>query len=174
MLVQLWRPSSVTDRRISLACYAILVVSLTANAASGFFWIRQKDQTIGHTSRNAQATTSGRQASEPSTVPAMPERVSLISIIANPQQYFGKSISIVAYSMPDTVHPHLYLHKEDFDKSLDSNSIPAEFTDDFSDKGREGYFLVDGTFEELVLSSGARRAVAPMGILRIARARRWP
>jgi hypothetical protein len=80
---------------------------------------------------------------------ADPEVVSLIRLIAAPQQYDGKRVVVIGVPRIDFESYGLYLHKEDFDQGLTKNAlwivVPNGKDDEW--KALEGqYVLVDGTF----------------------------
>jgi hypothetical protein len=75
--------------------------------------------------------------------------VSMIQLIANPQQYDGTPIRLIAFLNLEFEGNALYLHREDFDKSLPSNAIWISLTDQQargSKKLSGGYVLVEGIF----------------------------
>ena len=75
--------------------------------------------------------------------------VSMIQLIANPQQYDGTSIRLMAFLNLEFEGNALYLHREDFEKSLPSNAIWISLTDQqarTSARFSKGYVLVEGVF----------------------------
>lgn len=75
--------------------------------------------------------------------------VSMIQLIANPQQYDGKPIRVMAFLHLEFEGNALYLHREDFDKSLLSNAVWISLDDQqirTSKKFSGGYVLVEGVF----------------------------
>ncbi|MFB9245123.1 hypothetical protein IV454_22240 [Massilia antarctica] len=75
--------------------------------------------------------------------------VSMIQLIANPQQFDGKSIRLIAYLNLEFEGNALYLHREDFDKALSSNAVWISLDDNqvrTSKKLSGGYVLVEGIF----------------------------
>ncbi|KRB98283.1 hypothetical protein [Duganella sp. Root198D2] len=75
--------------------------------------------------------------------------VSMIQLIANPQQYDGKPIRVMAFLNLEFEGNALYLHREDFDKSLLSNAVWISLDDQqvrTSKKFSGGYVLVEGVF----------------------------
>lgn len=75
--------------------------------------------------------------------------VSMIQLIANPQQYDGKPNRVLAFLKLEFEGNALYLHREDFDKSLLSNAVWISLDDQqirTSKKLSGGYVLVEGVF----------------------------
>lgn len=73
----------------------------------------------------------------------------MIQLIANPQQYDGKPIRVMAFLHLEFEGNALYLHREDFDKSLLSNAVWISLDDQkirTSKKFSGGYVLVEGIF----------------------------
>jgi len=52
-----------------------------------------------------------------------PTDVSVVQLIANPQQYDGKQVRLIAFLNLEFEGNALYLHREDFDKSI----LPTQF-----------------------------------------------
>jgi hypothetical protein len=75
--------------------------------------------------------------------------VSMIQLIANPQQYDGSPIRLIAFLNMEFEGNALYLHREDYEKSMPSNAIWISLTDQQLNKSKKlsgGYVLVEGTF----------------------------
>jgi len=75
--------------------------------------------------------------------------VSMIQLIANPHQYEGKPIRVTAFLNLEFEGNALYLHREDFDRSIISNAVWISLEDDqlrMSRKLSGGYVLVEGIF----------------------------
>jgi hypothetical protein len=73
----------------------------------------------------------------------------MIQLIANPQQYDGTPIRLIAFLNLEFEGNALYLHREDFEKSLPSNAIWISLTDQQAHTSRKfskGYVLVEGIF----------------------------
>jgi hypothetical protein len=73
----------------------------------------------------------------------------MIQLIANPQQYDGKPIRVLAFLNLEFEGNALYLHREDFEKSLLSNAVWVSLSDQqalTSKKLSGGYVLVEGIF----------------------------
>lgn len=75
--------------------------------------------------------------------------VSMIQLIANPQQYEGKPIRVIAFLNLEFEGNALYLHREDFDRSILSNAVWISLDKEqvcTSRKLSGGYVLVEGIF----------------------------
>lgn len=73
----------------------------------------------------------------------------MIQLIANPEQYDGSPIRVIAFLNLEFEGTALYLHREDYEKSLASNAIWISLTDqqvNSSKKLSRGYVLVEGVF----------------------------
>jgi len=84
-----------------------------------------------------------------SAEPSELKDVSMIQLIANPQQYDGKPIRVIAFLNLEFEGNALYLHREDFDKSLLSNAVWISLDDlqiRTSKKFSGRYVLVEGVF----------------------------
>jgi hypothetical protein len=85
------------------------------------------------------------------TAAASPEiqDVSMIQLIANPQKYDGLPIRLIAFLNLEFEGDALYLHREDYEKSLPVNAIWISLTDKQANASKKlsgGYVLVEGTF----------------------------
>jgi hypothetical protein len=78
------------------------------------------------------------------------QSVSLIHLIANPEQWDGKKMLLNGYLHLEFEGDALYLHKEDYDQSIYSNSIWVNLPRDMTEMQRkavnDGYVLCEGTF----------------------------
>jgi hypothetical protein len=77
------------------------------------------------------------------------QNVSLIQLIANPRQYDGSPVRVVAFLHLEFEGNALYLHREDYEKSLFSNAIWISLTDRQETSAKKisgGYVLVEGIF----------------------------
>lgn len=75
--------------------------------------------------------------------------VSLIQLIANPEKYDGLPVRVFAFLHLEFEGDALYLHQEDYKKSLPMNAVWIALTDgqtNASKKFSGGYVLVEGTF----------------------------
>jgi hypothetical protein len=75
--------------------------------------------------------------------------VSMVQLIANPQQYDGTAIRLIAFLNLEFEGDALYLHREDFEKSIPLNGIWISLTDQQAHASKKlsgGYVLIEGTF----------------------------
>jgi hypothetical protein len=101
---------------------------------------------------------------------ADPVDVSLLQLIATPEQYSGKRVRVIGFCHLEFEGNGLYVHREDYERAIYKNAIWLEVGVDrrgLSDQ----YVLVEGTFDardkgHLDLFSGSLTAVTRM--------LRWP
>lgn len=80
---------------------------------------------------------------------SQPVQVSMLQLIATPERYDGKTIRVTAFLHLEFEGNALYLHREDYENALVSNSIAIEFTDTeamTSKKYQNSYVLMEGRF----------------------------
>lgn len=75
---------------------------------------------------------------------------SLIALIASPDRYDGKIVRVIGFPNIEFEGDALYLHKEDYNKSLTKNAVAVSI----SDKGRlrrfnQKYVIIEGVFEKI-------------------------
>lgn len=72
-----------------------------------------------------KAAARGRVAarSKPPTAVEEPHNVSMIQLIANPDQFEGKRVRLAGYANFESEGDALYLHREDFDATLLPNAV---------------------------------------------------
>ncbi len=58
----------------------------------------------------------------------IPENVSLIKLIANPEKYDGKRIQVIGYLNLQFEGNAIYLHEEDYKKHISENSFWVNFS----------------------------------------------
>lgn len=78
-----------------------------------------------------------------------PRNVSMIQLIASPQQYEGVNVRLIAFLNLQFEGDALYLHHEDYDRGIWSNAIGIDLTDSQRSgfvKLSGGYVLVEGIF----------------------------
>jgi uncharacterized membrane protein YcgQ (UPF0703/DUF1980 family) len=75
------------------------------------------------------------------------EYVSIISLIANPEKYYGKRVSVTGYMITEFEGTAIYLSREDFDNRIYKNSIFLLIGkgSDYQYYNKE-YVTLDGTF----------------------------
>lgn len=77
---------------------------------------------------------------------AQSESVSIINLIANPEKYYNKRVSIRGYYINDFEGTAIYLNREDYEHNIDQNSIFLILNySDFQFLHKE-YITVDGIF----------------------------
>lgn len=93
--------------------------------------------------------------------------VSMVQLIANPQQYDGAHIRLIAFLNLEFEGNALYLHREDFEKTLPLNAISISLSDKQLRSGAKlsgGYVIVEGVFSmndkgHLAMFSGSLQQV---------------
>jgi hypothetical protein len=109
-----------------------------------------------------------------------PKDVSMIQLIADPQRFDGQAIRIIGFLRLEYEGNAVYLHREDFEKSILQNGIWIDLTDSqlrSSSKLNNGYVLVEGTFSSsekghLGLWPGSLRQVSRLSNWSVDRSRR--
>jgi hypothetical protein len=73
--------------------------------------------------------------------------VSIIRLIASPEEYDGKHVNVVGFLKVEFEGNAIYLHREDYVKALTENAIQLDMPDSkvFLKYDRQ-YVLVEGTF----------------------------
>ena len=75
--------------------------------------------------------------------------VSMIQLIANPEQYDAKPIRLIAFLNVEFEGDALYLHREDFERGMLANAVAISLTDRQARVARHlnrGYVIVEGVF----------------------------
>lgn len=78
-----------------------------------------------------------------------PLAVSLVQLIANPEDYDGKFIRVIGFFRMEFEGDAIYLHQEDYKHALTCNGLWIDVTDDIRNRQAEfdqKYVLVEGTF----------------------------
>ncbi|MCA6421975.1 MAG: hypothetical protein IM568_04030 [Flavobacterium sp.] len=77
------------------------------------------------------------------------EYVSIINLIANPEKYYGKRVSVTGYMITEFEGTAIYLSREDYDNRIYKNSIFLLIGkgNDYQYYNKE-YVNLDGTFME--------------------------
>ncbi len=79
-----------------------------------------------------------------------PQRLSLVQLIANPEKYDGKLVSVVGFlSFGGVDGDGLYLHKVDYDNGIDANCLAVDRTKQMlreREKLYDNYVLIVGVF----------------------------
>lgn len=80
-----------------------------------------------------------------------PLQVSVIQLVANPEKYDGKFVTVVGFLVMDSEGDGLYLHQEDHIHGIDANSVPLDRTHEMT-RNREkldaSYVLITGTYKK--------------------------
>ena len=77
------------------------------------------------------------------------ESVSLIQLIANPNDYDGKFVSVIGFVSLEFEGKAVYLHQDDYKHGIWKNGLWIDVTDDILRKRRtfdQKYVLVEGMF----------------------------
>lgn len=77
---------------------------------------------------------------------------SIINLIATPEKYHNKRVRVIGYLNLEFEGNAIYLHTEDYKKSITANGLWVTFTDESWEKIKKyrfnkSYFLVEGTFD---------------------------
>ena len=77
--------------------------------------------------------------------------VSIINLISTPEKYHHKEIRLIGYLNLEFEGDAIYLHKEDFDRSIVSNAFWVNFSKEITktqkDKCSKKYVIIEGTFD---------------------------
>lgn len=78
--------------------------------------------------------------------------VSIINLISTPEKYHNKRIQVIGYLNLEFEGNAIYLHKEDYKKSIASNGFWVDFTEESwtninNFKINKCYVLIEGTFD---------------------------
>jgi len=105
---------------------------------------------------------------------AEPTDVSVINLIATPERYNGKLVRIIGYLNLEFEGNALYLHKEDYDRSLLKNGIWIDMPrKDFIEKTKEfskHYVVIEGIFD---MSDTGHMGLFSGSLTKITRLDRW-
>src|SRR5476651_1122654 len=78
------------------------------------------------------------------------KEISLISLIATPDKYEGRSIRVIGYLHLEFEGNVLYLHKDDYNNAIDKNAIWVEVKRSAMDslkKYSDHYVIMEGIFD---------------------------
>lgn len=112
--------------------------------------------------------------SQTSPAPPSPSVVSVIQLIATPEKFDGKVVSLIGFLRLQYPEGYLlYLHKEDYDHALLENALWVDATEEMS-KSREKlelkYVKIVGTFRS---GHEKRNLYSPGGITEIKSCQFW-
>src|ERR1035437_3918365 len=97
----------------------------------------------------AQQTNRGYFVPGPIEEARVPN-VSIVQLIADPQQYEGKRIHIIGYLRLEFEGDAIYLHREDFEQGIPENAIwinaPKALTNEQREAVNNSYVLCTGVF----------------------------
>jgi hypothetical protein len=95
-------------------------------------------------------------------------------VIANPEKYDGKTISVVGFLRLEFEGNEIYLHQEDYTHAIYKNGLWVELTQELKNKAEElnmHYVLLSGTFDS---GHKGNRSLASGSITNITQAKAWP
>lgn len=78
-----------------------------------------------------------------------PSFVSLVQLIANPNEYHGRLVLVIGFCHLEFEGNAIYLHREDFEQGIYKNGLWLDVEDILSintSKLSDGYILVEGVF----------------------------
>lgn len=78
---------------------------------------------------------------------------SIINLIATPEKYHNKRVRVIGFLNLDFEGNAIYIHKEDYRKSISKNGLWVTFTDESWKKIKKhrynkSYFIIEGTFDK--------------------------
>jgi hypothetical protein len=111
---------------------------------------------------------------------AEPINVSMIQLIADPQRFDGQTIRVIGFMRLEFEGNAVYLHREDYERSVLQNGVWIELTDSqlkTSAKLNNGYVIIEGTFSakergQLGIWSGSIQKISRLGSWSVDRRRR--
>jgi hypothetical protein len=85
---------------------------------------------------------------KPREIKARPksENISIISLIANPEKYYGKRVTVSGYMSSEFEGTAIYLSRDDFDNRINKNAIFLLIDSDNYRFYHKEYVTLDGTF----------------------------
>jgi hypothetical protein len=100
-----------------------------------------------------------------------PTRVSLVQLIANPQEYDGKFVRVIGFVSVEHEGTAVYLHQEDYKYDITENAVWLDIDFQRNKKFDQRYALIEGTFD--AKHSGHKRLFS--GSLKdVKRLQLWP
>jgi hypothetical protein len=103
-----------------------------------------------------------------------PEEVSLLQLIATPEKYNGKNISVVGFLRVEFEGNALYLHQEDYEQRIHKNSVWLGFEPKAIEEAKSlsmHYVFLVGTFDSV---DKGHRAMFSGSIKQIGDLMIWP
>lgn len=102
-----------------------------------------------------------------------PINVSMIQLIANPQEFNGRTVRVTAFLRLEFEGDALYLHEEDFKKGIPQNGVAIDLSEsqlrNFA-KLNNGYVLVEGIFNA---GEGGHFDTFPGTLQKVSRLSNW-
>jgi hypothetical protein len=106
--------------------------------------------------------------------PGQPEDVSLVQLIANPDQFDGKLLRVIGFFCLQVEGDALYLHREDYEYSIFKNGISVDVTSPEITSQRKAlhahYVLLEGVFNS---KWQGHQAMWSGSLMKIRRAMPW-
>lgn len=100
--------------------------------------------------------------------------VSIVQLIADPKKFDGQLIRVIGFLHLEFEGNAVYLHQEDYERSIFQNGIWIELTESqakSSVKLNNGYVLVEGQFSA---SEKGHLDIWPSSLQRISSLNKWP
>ena len=76
-----------------------------------------------------------------------PTRVSLVQLIANPQEYDGKFVRVIGFVSVEHEGTAVYLHQEDYKYDITQNAVWLDIDLQRHKKLDQRYAIIEGTFD---------------------------
>jgi hypothetical protein len=76
-----------------------------------------------------------------------PTRVSLVQLIANPQEYDGKFVRVIGFVSVEFEGTAVYLHQEDYKYEITQNGLWLDLDVERNKKVDQRYAIIEGTFD---------------------------
>lgn len=99
-----------------------------------------------------------------------PGDVSIIQLITNPQQFDGKLVRVIGFMHLEFEGDAVYLHREDFEYSMEKNSLAIELSDSQGRSWRklnDHYVIVEGRFSATAQGHFGTRAGSLQDVIRL-------
>jgi hypothetical protein len=99
-----------------------------------------------------------------------PRDVSIIQLITNPQQFDGKLVRVIGFMHLEFEGDAIYLHREDFEYSMEKNSLAIELSDSQGRSWRklnDHYVIVEGRFSATAQGHFGVRAASLQDVIRL-------
>jgi hypothetical protein len=74
-------------------------------------------------------------------------RVSLVQLIANPQDYDGKFVRVIGFVSVEFEGTAVYLHQDDYKYAITQNGLWLDIEPQRNKKVDQRYVLIEGTFD---------------------------